>query len=102
MLQAHLKDWTFLNITETTAGANPEVSIHVSGMGRYKPVRQVLDILVYKDALELVLQKTPAISDSHGNAGWLTKMQSSCISRKGYLSCHYNPLCGHAVKRHCT
>ena len=38
-------------------------------MGRYKPVRHALDILLYRDALETVLQRTPVVIDSHGVAG---------------------------------
>ena len=41
----------------------------MAGMGRYKPVRQALDLLLHQDALEAVLQKTPAALESHGIAG---------------------------------
>ena len=38
-------------------------------MGRYKPVRHALDILLHQDALETMLQKIPAAIDSRGDAG---------------------------------
>ena len=40
-------------------------------MGRYKPVRHAIDILLQQDAQETMLQKTPTAIDSHGVAGRL-------------------------------
>ena len=38
-------------------------------MGRYKPVRQALDLLLHEDAQEVMLQKSPAAGSSHSLAG---------------------------------
>ena len=40
-----------------------------AGMGRYKPVRQALDLLLHEDAQEVMLQKSPATGFSHSLAG---------------------------------
>lgn len=50
-------------------GRQQTTDVAFTGMGRYKPVRHALDILLYQDALETVLQKTPAAIDSRGVAG---------------------------------
>ena len=71
-----LHDFTLLSVAKVIMG-------HWSaGMGRYKPVRHALDILLHQDALETMLQKTPAAIDSHGVAGRICLLsidRDSCI-----------------------
>lgn len=69
----------------------PHASSLSVGMGRYKPVRQAIDLLIQSDNLETLLQRSPAAIESHGVVGrYLTEAKEHmCKSRRMVsIACH--------------